>query len=218
MPRSRVRAAAALAAGAYGVHRWVAAADADPQSVRRKIAVATWSAPREGRLMSRLVVDADPVLEHVTARRAEGSQGLTAMHVVGAAAARALLAVPAGNARVLGGRGSDLAPVKVPAADTLTPGEIASAVRQGVHALRAGTDPGFRTSSRVAAAVPVPLMRPLMSMASVVLGASAGRCSASRAPRWARSSSATWHRWASRRSSSHPCRSRAPTSTSRSAR
>ena len=109
------------------------------------------------------------------------------MHVVGAAAARALRAVPEGNARVLGGRvlphadvsvafavdigrGSDLAPVKVPAADTLTPGEIATAVWQGVRALRAGTDPGFRSSSRVAAAVPVPLMRPLMDIASVVLG------------------------------------------------
>lgn len=186
MLRSRA-AAAALAAGAYGVHRWIAAADTDPQAVRRKIAVATWSAPREGRLMARLVVDADPVLDYVTARRAEGAEGLTAMHVVGAAAARALRTVPAGNARVLGGRvlphadvsvafavdigrGSDLAPVKVPAADVLTPGEIATAVWRGVRALRGGTDPGFRTSSRVAAAVPVPLMRPLMSVASVVLG------------------------------------------------
>jgi pyruvate/2-oxoglutarate dehydrogenase complex dihydrolipoamide acyltransferase (E2) component len=185
--RSRARAAAVLAAGAYGVRRWVAAADADPQAVRRKIAVATWSAPREGRLMTRLVVDADPVLEYVTAGRTDGADGLTAMHVVGAAAARALLAVPAGNARVLGGRvlphadvsvafavdigrGSDLAPVKVPAADTLTPGEIATAVWRGVRALRAGTDAGFRTSGRVAAAVPVPLMRPLTSVASVVLG------------------------------------------------
>ena len=40
--------------------RWDRAAHADAQATRRKVAVATWSAPREGRLMTRLVIDADP--------------------------------------------------------------------------------------------------------------------------------------------------------------
>jgi len=137
--------------------------------------------------MTRLVVDADPVLDYVARRRQEGARGLTTMHVLGAAAARALTQVPSANARVLAGRvvpfadvavgfavdvgrGTDLAPVKVERADTLTPAEIATEVWRGVSALRAGEDPGFRRSSRIAAAVPTVLLRPLLAVSSVVLG------------------------------------------------
>ena len=137
--------------------------------------------------MTRLVVDADPVLDYVAARRAEGAKGLTSMHVLGAAAARALIDVPTANARVLGGRlvafdgvavgfavdigrGTDLAPVKVDDAETLTPAQIATEVWRGVKALRAGTDEGFQRSARIAAAVPTALMRPLIATSSLVLG------------------------------------------------
>ncbi len=176
-------AAAVAGAGA----RWRAAGRADPTAVRRKIAVATWRAPKEGRLLTRLVVDADPLLDYVTERRAAGAQGLTLMHVLGAAAARALLVVPEANARVLAGRivpfdgvavgfavdvgrGTDLAPVTVQGADRLTPAEIATEVWRGVRAVREGRDEGFRLSTRVAAATPVPLMRPLLALSSLVLG------------------------------------------------
>ena len=184
------RTAAAASAAATGLAvraRWRAAASADPQAVRRKVAVATWSAPREGRLMTRLVVDADPVLDYVASRRAAGAKGLTAMHVVGVAAARALHVVPDANSRVLGGRvvpfddiavgyavdvgrGTDLAPVTIRGADRLTPAQMATAVWSGVKALREGTDAGFALSARVAAAVPTLLMRPLMTATSVLLG------------------------------------------------
>lgn len=156
-------------------------------AIRRKVAVATWRAPTEGRLMTRLVVDADPALAYVAARRAAGAKGLTLMHVVGAAAARAVLSVPESNTRVRAGRvvpfddisvgfavdigqGTDLAPVKVSAADTLTPAEIATRVWEGVRALRDGTDPGFRTSTTVARWVPSVLMKPMMLATSTLLG------------------------------------------------
>lgn len=186
LPR-RTALLTALAAGAGAKHRWDRAATADPTATRRKVAVATWSAPREGRLMTRIVVDADPVTDYVTARRAAGARGLSVMHVLGAAAARAILVVPEANARVVGGRvvrfddvavgfavdigrGTDLAPVKVSGADALTPAEIATRVWEGVQRLRTGTDPGFNLSSRVAAAVPTALTRPLLMATSVVLG------------------------------------------------
>lgn len=157
------------------------------QAVRRKVAVATWHAPVEGRLMTRLVVDADPLQAYVDDRRAAGAQGLTLMHVVGAAAARALHAVPAANARVLGsrivpfddvsvafavdiGQGSDLAPCKVAAADTLTPAEIATAVWAGVRQLRDGVHDGFNLTTQVASWVPGLLMRPLVMVSSLWLG------------------------------------------------
>jgi len=178
---------AALVTATTAAARWRAAGSADPTAVRRKIAVATWRAPREGRLLTRLVVDADPVLEYVRTRRAAGAKGLTPMHVLGAAAARALTLVPSANARVLAGRllpfdgvavgfavdigdGTDLAPVKVDHAERCTPAEIATLVWEGVRALREGTDAGFRRSARVAAAVPTLLMRPAVAAASLVVG------------------------------------------------
>lgn len=187
-PRRLTASLAVLSAVAIGAkRRWDATAGTDPASTRRKVAAATWSAPREGRLLTRLVVDADPVLDYVAARRADGAKGLTPMHVLGAAAARALRQVPEANARVLGGRivafedvavgfavdigqGTDLAPVKVSGAHSLTPAEIATEVWRGVQALRDGTDPGFNRSARVAAAVPTLLMRPMMVATSVLLG------------------------------------------------
>ena len=43
---------------------WQGVAMSSPRpSVRRKIAVATWRAPREGRLHARLTLDATAVLE-----------------------------------------------------------------------------------------------------------------------------------------------------------
>jgi pyruvate dehydrogenase E2 component (dihydrolipoamide acetyltransferase) len=168
-----------------------AAAITDPaeraQAVRRKIAVATWKAPAEGRLMTRLIIDAAPVQAYVDSRRAAGAKGLTIMHVVGAAAAQAVGSIPAGNARVRGsrvvpfddvsigfavdiGQGTDLAPCKVSAADTLTPAEIANAVWAGVKTLREGTHDGFNTTTRVATYVPGFLMRPMMMASSTILG------------------------------------------------
>ena len=137
--------------------------------------------------MTRLVVDADPLLAYVAERRAAGAQGLTLMHVLGAASARALLVVPQANARVLGGRivpfegvavgfavdvgrGTDLAPVTVQDADRLTPAAIATEVWRGVKAVREGRAEGFRLATRVAAATPVPLMRPLLGLSSFVSG------------------------------------------------
>lgn len=157
------------------------------QAVRRKVAVATWSAPSEGRLMTRLVIDAAPVQAYVDSRRAAGAKGLTIMHVVGAAAAQAVRSIPAGNARVVGsrvvpfdeisvgfavdiGQGTDLAPCKVGKADTLTPAEIANEVWSGVKALRAGVHDGFNTSTRVAAYMPGVLMKPMMRATSLLLG------------------------------------------------
>jgi pyruvate/2-oxoglutarate dehydrogenase complex dihydrolipoamide acyltransferase (E2) component len=157
------------------------------QAVRRKVAVATWTAPTEGRLMTRIVVDAEPVQAYVESRRAAGAKGLTIMHVVGAAAARAVHAVPEANARVRAGRivpfdgvsvgfavdigqGTDLAPCKVAGADRLTPAEVATEVWKGVKALREGTDTGFNISTKVATYVPTPLMRPMMLATSYLLG------------------------------------------------
>lgn len=137
--------------------------------------------------MTRIVVDAVPLQEYVARRRAEGAKGLTLMHVLGAAAGRAAAEQPQANARVRSGRvipfkdvsvgfavdigqGTDLAPCRVENADVLSPAEIANEVWKGVKALRDGTDPGFNTSTKVAAYMPTPLMRPMMLATSYLLG------------------------------------------------
>jgi len=79
-------------------------ATARAAAIRRKVAVATWTPATEGRLMTRIVIDAAPVQAYVDSRRAAGAKGLTIMHVVGAAAARSVHAVPEANTRVRGGR------------------------------------------------------------------------------------------------------------------
>lgn len=157
------------------------------QAVRRKIAVATWAPATEGRLMTRIVIDAKPIQDYVASRRAAGAKGLTIMHVVGCAAAQAVKQIPEANARVLGNRiipfdevsigyavdiglGTDLAPCKIHRADTLTPAEMANQVWAGVKALREGTDDGFNLTTRVASYVPGFAMRPLMMASSTILG------------------------------------------------
>lgn len=137
--------------------------------------------------MTRLIIDAQPIQDYVASRRADGAKGLTIMHVVGVAAARAVRSVPEANARVRAGKivpfdqisigyavdigqGTDLAPCRVDQADTLTPAEMASAVWKGVKALRDGTDPGFNASTRFARWMPTFLMRPVMMVTSFVLG------------------------------------------------
>jgi pyruvate/2-oxoglutarate dehydrogenase complex dihydrolipoamide acyltransferase (E2) component len=137
--------------------------------------------------MTRIVIDAGPVQAYVESRRASGAKGLTIMHVVGAAAARAVHAVPEANTRVRAGRivpfdnvsvgfavdigqGTDLAPCKIDRADTLTPAEMATEVWRGVKALREGNDSGFNLSTRIAGFVPTPLMRPMMLATSYLLG------------------------------------------------
>ena len=73
---------------------WQGCAPCPAASVRRKIAVATWRAPRESRLYARMAVDATAVLEHcrAAARGARGAgqpgrrrrDGLPARHRAGA--------------------------------------------------------------------------------------------------------------------------------------
>jgi len=190
-PRRTALLAAAVAGGlvAREARRFAAIEDpaARAQAVRRKVAVATWVAPTEGRLMTRLEIDAAPIQAYVDSRRAAGARGLTIMHVVGAAAAKAVHSVPAGNAAVIGSRirpfddisvgfavdiglGTDLAPCKIHQADTLTPAQIADRVWAGVKQLREGTHDGFNTSTRVATYVPGILMRPVMLATSTLLG------------------------------------------------
>lgn len=153
---------------------------------RRKVAVATWRASRDGRLFGRLAIDATELLAHLDAVRAQTGQRVTVTHAVGKAVALALRAVPEAHGRVLMGRvvpypscdigfavdldGSDLAPVKVRRADVLPLPEIAAQVSAGAARLRAGGDRDFATSSALARFVPWFLTRPMLALVGLVNG------------------------------------------------
>ena len=73
-------------------------------SQRRKIAIGTWRAPRDGRLHARIAVDATAVLAHCRRLRAEHGVRVSPGTVVGVAFQRSVEQVPAFHHRVVLGR------------------------------------------------------------------------------------------------------------------
>ncbi|KAB7745290.1 hypothetical protein GA707_04960 [Nostocoides sp. F2B08] len=155
--------------------------------VRRKIAAATWRPSRDGRIYARLEVDVGPAREYCRRVSEKAGVQVTVTHVVGAALARVLREVPEFRARMVFGRvvpleqcdiafavdiegGSDLAPIKVRRADTLTPVEIARVLQRGAERLRAGRDEAYGKTSRLVEIAPAWAIRPVLAMSSVISG------------------------------------------------
>src|SRR5262245_62969997 len=116
-------------------------------TTRRKLAIATWSAPREPNIYGKLTVDAGPALKYVEEARQKSGEKVTITHFVGKAVAEALKQAPSLNGRILFGRyrphktvdlaflvsfeeGRDLAKVKIANADRKTIVEMAREVRE----------------------------------------------------------------------------------------
>lgn len=165
----------------------MAAPRAQVGSVRRKIAVATWRPPRDGRLYGRVELDATAGLTYVDAQRRATGVPVTLTHLVGKAVATAQAEVPEACCRVVFGRivpfpsidvsfavdlddGEDLGPVKVPRADAKSVADIAAEVAALAGRLRRRADPNFERSEGWARRIPVPLMRPTLAGASFLLG------------------------------------------------
>ncbi|MGK0361318.1 MAG: pyruvate/2-oxoglutarate dehydrogenase complex dihydrolipoamide acyltransferase (E2) component, partial [Bradymonadia bacterium] len=66
-------------------------------STRRKLAIATWSSPREGNIYGKLTVDATKALAYITALRDISGERITITHFVGKAVAMALAKAPGLN-------------------------------------------------------------------------------------------------------------------------
>jgi pyruvate dehydrogenase E2 component (dihydrolipoamide acetyltransferase) len=156
-------------------------------SVRRKIAVATWRAPKEGRLHARMAVDATALLAYCAEQRAATGTPISPAAVVGLAFQRGVEQVPAFHNRVVFGRivpfpsydvgfavdiegGDDLAPKKVRAADTKTVAQVAAELVEGAERLRARGDRDFQTTNGIARWVPWFLLRPVVALASLLNG------------------------------------------------
>ena len=157
------------------------------RSARRKIAVATWRAPRESRLHARMAVDATAVLEYCRRQREATGVLVTPGVVVGMAFARGVLGVPEFLNRVVFGRivpfptqdvafavdigqGEDLAPTKVRDVGGKGVVEVARELAAGAARLRAREDSDYETTSGIANAVPWFALRPVLAAASLLNG------------------------------------------------
>ena len=114
-------------------------------STRRKLAIATWSAPSEGNIFGKLTVDVSNALMYLEHVRTTSGEKVTLTHLVGKAVANALAQAPSLNGRIVWGTyvehktvdvtylvvlegGKDLAKAKVPEADKKTVAGIAQSL------------------------------------------------------------------------------------------
>lgn len=148
-------------------------------STRRKMAIASWTPPREGNIYGKLTLDVGEAQAYLAHVRQTTGEKVTITHLVGKAIGLALAQSPGLNGRVVLGRfvpfetvdlsflvvvegGSDLAKVKVRGIDGKSVGEIAAELRAGAERVRSGGDDEFESSKGILRALPTWLIRPLI--------------------------------------------------------
>ena len=148
-------------------------------STRRKLAIATWSSPKEGNIYGKLTIDMRGALGYMRYLREEKGEKISITHLVGRAAGLALKEAPDLNGRIVFGKyiphetvdlaflvalpdGADLAKFKVCNIDQKTTVEIAHELTEGALALRNGKNTDFQKSTRTLKYLPVWLLRAVL--------------------------------------------------------
>jgi pyruvate/2-oxoglutarate dehydrogenase complex dihydrolipoamide acyltransferase (E2) component len=148
-------------------------------SVRRKLAIASWRAPTEPNIYGKLELDATEALAYLDQVRERSGERVTLTHLVGKAAGVALAEEPSLNGRISFGRylpndrvslaflvtmpdGSDLGRARVEDVDRKDLATIAAELRTRAERLRSGTDTDWEKSKRVVRLLPTWLLRPLV--------------------------------------------------------
>lgn len=157
-------------------------------SLRRKLAIATWSAPREGNIYGKLTLDVTEVQRYIEHLRETTGEKVTVTHLVGKAAAMALEEEPSLNGRILFRRfypfdsvdiaflvtldeGSDLAKVKIEGVNEKSTPEIAAELREYAGKLRAGRDEQFEKSKGLLKWMPRILLPKFLGLIGWLTGA-----------------------------------------------
>jgi pyruvate/2-oxoglutarate dehydrogenase complex dihydrolipoamide acyltransferase (E2) component len=157
-------------------------------NTRRKLAIATWRAPRDPNIYGKVTVDAGPALEYLERVRAETGEKVSVTHLAARAAAITLARAPSLNGRLLFGRyrphdtvdlaflvalreGSDLAKVKVERADQKSAAQIARELRERAERLRRGEDVEFEKSKKPLRLLPTWVLRPMVWLTGWLTGA-----------------------------------------------
>jgi len=157
-------------------------------SLRRKIAIATWSSPKEGNIYGKMSMDMSNALAYIEFLRKTSGQKITVTHLVGRAAAVAFKDCPDINGRIFLGRyiphktvdmaflvslegGRDLAKFKVCEMDKKTTVEIAQELAAGAERLRQGKDANFEKPKGMIKILPTWIIRPLLWLTGYITGA-----------------------------------------------
>ncbi len=148
-------------------------------SVRRKLAIASWRGPREPNIYGKLDLDATEALAYLEEVRERTGERVTLTHLVARATGAALAEEPTLNGRIRLGRyipndrvslaflvtmpdGSDLARAKVDDVDRKDVATIAAELRQRTERLRSGTDDDWEKSKQLVRLFPTWILRPIV--------------------------------------------------------
>lgn len=148
-------------------------------STRRKLAIATWSSPREGNIYGKLTLDATEALAYLDhVRRATGEK-VTITHFVGKAVGEALKQAPTLNGYLRLGayvphetvdlaylvaleEGGNLAKAKICDIDRKSVADIARELRELAERLHRGKDEDFKKTQGPIKLLPTWLLRPVL--------------------------------------------------------
>ena len=150
-------------------------------SLRRKLAIATWSAPREGNIYGKVILDARPALEYIKKLRQETGEKITLTHLITRAIALTLREPIDLNGYISFGRfvphktvdlsiivaidgGRNLSMVKLKEVDEMSVSEIARQLNQRVTEVRSGKDKDMKQTMSTARWVPWFLLGPLLTL------------------------------------------------------
>jgi pyruvate dehydrogenase E2 component (dihydrolipoamide acetyltransferase) len=158
-----------------------------PNPLRRKLAIATWDAPREGNIYGKLMVDATEALAYVEHLRATSGEKVTLTHLIGKAVAMGLAASPGLNGVIRFGRyvphtgvdlsflvaleeGRNLAKAKVCGLDQKRVVDVARELRELAERLHQGKDEAFQKSMGPVGLLPTWILRPLIRWTGYLTG------------------------------------------------
>lgn len=156
-------------------------------SLRRKVAIASWSAPKEGNIYGKMCIDMGNAIKYIEYLRRTFNEKITITHLVGRAAGLAFHNCPDLNGRIFLGRyyphktvdiaflvavegGKDLAKFKLTDIDKKTTRNIAQELRDGVMKLRSGSDAEFEKPKQIIKRMPTWMVRILLWLTGFVTG------------------------------------------------
>lgn len=145
-------------------------------TLRRKLAIASWSAPREGNIYGKVTLDAGEALTYLEHVRETTGEKATITHLVGKVIGEALRKEPSLNGRISMGRyvphdevslaflvamedGADLAKAKIENIDRKSIADVAAELRERANRLREGADDDWERSKGLVKLLPTQLLR-----------------------------------------------------------
>jgi pyruvate/2-oxoglutarate dehydrogenase complex dihydrolipoamide acyltransferase (E2) component len=156
-------------------------------SLRRKVAIASWSSPREGNIYGKMTIDMSNALLYIDYLREKSKERISVTHLIGRAAALAFKDCPDINGRIFLGKyyphesvdmaflvslegGKDLAKFKVSNMDQKSTAEIAKELRLGAERLRNGTDAEFERPKKLIKMLPTWIIRRILNITGYLTG------------------------------------------------